>query len=241
MHRIFVLAFLSVVVAGATGCRAVTLHEGYEPEPPMVHEPRAESIVVTLPSENRPLLGRSRVGAGFLVLVPLVPYAPQKITPEVRFNNSGTYNFPDDLGETIAMDLRASGLAGEAFYTGRIPRPWRTPVANPEEDGSLGDYRLNLELQKGIWNRNVTLYGLSVPGFLLYFIGAPVAFGNCEIQFEATLVDADNLPIATETFYGKVSITQFIIGDPWGFMKKMPEAYAEISKELRRFLDENIP
>lgn len=85
MKTLILLTSLALLIT--TGCRAARLSESFQPSPPISSEPYLEMLGVTTAREGRPLGGRSRIGPGFLVFIPLFPYGPQQFTPERFWSN----------------------------------------------------------------------------------------------------------------------------------------------------------
>jgi len=184
---------------------------------------------VAKPAEDRPDKGASRIGAGFLTFIPLVPYGAQRFTPERYFANATmmTYDFRDDLSQTVVKDLSAAGVA---------------QAVGPEMQGwgngaVTGVHRIELSLKEGTWHRNITTYGCSVLGVYLWLVGLPVSYGDSDMAFEATVIAPDGKELGRRTFKAQMPLTESAYV-PHKFPKQLPLLYEKISPEFRNFVVE---
>ena len=209
------------------GCGMNTpLENSFHPAGPMTSGPKAEAIFVSVGPEARPLKGATSAGKTALAFIPLVPYGPQKISPEF-FTKTGQVRpggFRRDVADTVIKDLTAAGIA-------RV-------VADPErildKDRIKNPYYLGLTLKEGIMNRNLTLYGLSFAGGLLCLF-LPCAYGSVEIELEAEMKSADGDSLGIETFEGKDGVTEWLY-NMGAFTRALPKVYGQISPKLRGFV-----
>lgn len=225
-----------VLAAALPGCATVTLPDGFEPPPASSGAPVSgvEIVEVIVDLDARPLQGRSRVGTGFLTFVPLVPYAHQQFSPEFGAFATTLKNgdFPQDVGDVIVSDLRAAQVASwVGMPDDRLPG----------KDSELPAHRLHLTVEEGVYHRNVTTYGLSFFGALLWFVGLPNSYGSAELVISIDLRDPADHSLGTETFHGKSGATEWIYYPVVpAYSPAMPEAYGQISPQLRRFVFESL-
>lgn len=229
---------LGLLAAGAllaaSGCATAPkpMSVAYAPAGPAAAAPKTATLVVCKPEEARPLGGKSDPRPGFLVFIPLFPYAHQQFTPDriPQAPRRPQYDFLKDLGETVAKDLTASGLAGTVLFT--------------EETGADADAAypdacvLHLRLKEGIWHRNITTYGTSFLGIYPWLCGAPVSYGHAELAVEADLRHTGRPPAPARTFTGRVDVTEWLYVR--GFPECLPAAYGQISGPLRAFVGDTL-
>ena len=171
------------------------------------------------------------------ILIPLCFYSAQQVDPVVRrnfFQNS----LESSMQRLFLTDLKASGIATlVATEDSKQPRikKW-----------SENYYRLELVLKHAVWNRNITAYGLSYPGTLLWTLGLPVSYGNVQLEIEAILYPPgkDAKPVGRTTIKEEESCVESIY-DQLGYNPsisetKMAEIFPEVAKKLRLFIVDNI-
>lgn len=219
------LALAGVILL--SGCTAVQLSDAYRPAASIASKPLVEQLGVSVPEEGRPLEGRSRIGIGFLCFIPLVPYAHQQFTPERYFGNAHMvqYNFREDVAETVAKDLLASGLAQYVHVV--------------KEGEKWTEWKLDLSLAEGIWHRNFTTYGLSFAGVYLWLVGLPVSYGRAEMGLRVKIIDPSGNCVGEKVFMGEKGITESAYV-PHKFPKALPLAYGRLSEQMRPWLSENL-
>jgi len=156
---------------------------------------------------------------------------PDQYLKEISDFREKLADFRVDLGQTIAEDLRAAGIATTVLYGGE-----------PSKAGALAagkTFVLDVRLKECFWHRYLTFYGLSLPAILLFAL--PNSYGHIHLEFEATLKDADGKIIGgQQTFVGKTGVTEWFFGSHI-YPRRLPLAYGEISPQLRRFVSENLP
>jgi len=189
--------------------------------PPMVETSRVERLVVLPVVEARPGDGHTRLGWGALVLIPLVPYGTQEWrTIEEQ------WDVRPELGDMITQDLRASGLAADTLH-GTLEQAGPSPAA----------YVLEVRLREGVWLRHMTTYGLSVFGGVLWYLGAPVSYGEAHLNLSVELRDPRGEVLGSRSFHTIGDVTESIYrGEPATLGFK--EAYEALSPELRAFVAE---
>lgn len=194
----------------------------------MVSQPVTEAIYLVSEADARPFKGASHIGSGFYTFVPFVPYGHQQIALEtVR----GSKPMPREVADTAINDLRAAGIARYVGYQDSND-PRQRAISQP--------YYLHLTLNEGVWNRYVTLYGASIAGAFLWFVGLPVSYGDVTLGIDAELRDSKGASLGTHAFKGKEGVTEWLYY-PAPFGSEIPKAYKQISPELRRFVIESLP
>ena len=231
-HMKHKLQILLVILATTSlvGCGTYTkISELHNPAPAIESTPIVDRLVVPRAIESRPLGGRSRIGIAALTLIPLWPYAPQKFTPE-RFLGtvpfSGNYDFRQDLAVVVAKDLQTAGVA-------QVVTADRAASTGPAGD----TYTLRLVLDEGIWHRNLTFYGMSIPGVFLCLI-LPCSYGSAELALTAELLDPTGTSLKSASFRAKKTIIEWVFAAR--FLPNLTEAFAEIAPDLRAFVADTI-
>lgn len=225
-----VLVGWTLVALALAGCaeRPRTIAEALRPAKPIVTETRVEVLTVHQPDNARPLGAESRTAAGMLALVPLMPYGTQHITPETHMRSVERlpYDLLDDIGRAVTADLAASGVARQVVYSA------------DESSGQKGPH-LYLTVREGEWRRNVTMYGLSLGGGFLWFLGAPVSYGEVVLSVEADLRDSSGKSIGKKVFSSSADYTNFLY-NPHGLTERLPRLYMGVSSPLRKFVAEHM-
>ena len=178
--------------------------------------------------EGRPDGGESSIALGFITFIPLVPYGPQRFTPERYYMNATmtAYNFRDDLSQTVVKDLTAAGLAKSVGYN---------TFGGVHNTASEGIYRIELALKEGVWNRNFTTYGCSVFGVYLWLIGLPVSYGSANLAFEAVVFAPDGKELGRRVFKAELPLTESAYV-AHKFPRRLPVLYEQISPDFRYFV-----
>lgn len=209
-----------------------TLSSSFKPSPPNRQEAIVDTIKVCKAVEDRPLGGKSRIGIGFLTLIPLMPFATQQFTPERYMANQAglQYSFLEDISQTVDKDLKASGIARHIDLLS---------VERPEFPLAPGCYVLCLTLHEGIWNRNFTTYGLSFAGAFLW-LGLPVSYGSVILKIEAVIYDRNGKQLGTKVWLQQVRLTEWIYSSSRKVPRRLLILYDRISPELRQFVAETL-
>jgi hypothetical protein len=205
-----------------------TLLDAYRPVAAAPREASVDTLSVRFAGDQRPLGGRTSIGTSFLIFFPLVPYGHQQIPPD-RF----TSDFGADVVNTVVADLRAAGVARSVLKEGdRLPGQ-----AEP-----AAPHRLVLTLEEGTLHRKVTLYGLSIAGFFLWLFGAPVAYGNSDLAIGAELLDPSGQSLGRTSLQGDSGFAEGMYYNPFPptATTKLGDAFAQISPELRRFVQDAL-
>jgi hypothetical protein len=230
MKIIFTIGLLLV----ANGCAIKPMSSVYSPALAIYEQPKLQSIIVLKPDdERRPIRspGYNRDVELLTLCIPLMPYYHRQIKPEMAYGFV-KYDFPYDLGKVVASDLAASGICQEVSYS--VDMKTVEPV-------TAGTHYLKVTLNKNIWERYSTTYGLSIIGDFLWVIGAPMSYGHVELSVTAELLDHNRKSIANETFTGEASLTEWypIFGQQNRVPQSISAAYGCISPKLREFVAKN--
>lgn len=223
-HRIIGRFFVSCVLASlsvACGLMPAPPFGEFDARPAAAPAPLVDQIVITPTVEARPAGGRTSVGAGFLAWIPLVPYGAQ------HFRSFWGQEMPDLLGDVLTKDLAASGIAKDVF-TGELSDALALP-------GAGKPVVLKTTLHEGVWNRNMTLYCFSIAGSLFWLVGAPVSYGNADLDFTLDLVGADGDVLASQRFQGEASVTEWPYGDS-AQSHAFSTIYGDFSPRIRAFV-----
>ncbi len=177
--------------------------------------------------EARPDGGDSRIGIGLITFIPLVPYGAQRFTPERYYANAAmmTYDFRDDLTQTVIKDLTAAEVAESV----ECDKNWGGNHKNS------GVYRIDLALREGVWKRNFTTYGCSVFGVYFWLFGCPVSYGSADLEFEAVVFAPNGEELGRKLFAAQLPLTEFAYV-PHAFPKRLPALYEQISPGFRKFV-----
>lgn len=231
--KAFLHTSLGAICLLLSGCTSISLVEGFEPAQAAARGGDGALFVVVEP-DARPLQGKSHVGSGFLALIPLVPYGHQQYSPEFAVLSSAMTesDFPNEVARTVIKDLRAAGVAG---WVGR-PEDRLPGQATPANAATL-----YLTLTEGVFHRNLTAYGLSFAGALLWIVGLPTSYGSAEIGLTAELRAADGTSLGQREFHGKESAVEWFYR-PLGpaYTRALPGAYGQISPGLREFVTSTL-
>ncbi len=234
--KIQILGFCGGVVLFFSGCS--TFHPPptvYVPEPSILGEDAlidallVEKITNAQPEEE---MLRFNPNNDPWILMPLCFYSGQKVNPLVK-RNYFQNNMDDALQRLFIKDLRASNISKTIINACKI---------NTTLDELKGNYRLELILKHAVWNRNLTAYGLSYPGTLLWSIGFPVSYGSVLLEIDALLYapNSPTKPIAKTVLKQKKSCVEFIY-DQIGYQpsiseNNLTEIFPIVAKDLRKFI-----
>lgn len=222
-----------VLLTGLVGYSAPSISTSslFKPSASICSVSKVETLTVLKADDARTHGKEAQVNTAGLILVPLMPYARQQITPEYGFwfaERSKDYDFCQDLAETIAKDLTVAGVAKKVVCASQ-------PSSGVElvPDGLT----LCLQLKKGSWERKMTTYGCSIIGVCLWPIGATVSYGCFQLEFSAEYKDGNNKSVAKADFTTSVPFTEYFYnpGMSGSLFTRLPSAYAQISPQLRAF------
>jgi hypothetical protein len=166
------------------------------------------------------------------ILIPFCFYSGQKVDPIVK-RNYFQNNLDEALQRLFIKDLRSSNISKKVINACKI---------NTTKSDLAKNYRLELVLKHAVWNRNLTAYGLSYPGTLLWSVGFPTSYGSVNLEVDAALYSpgASQKPIAKTTLKQDESCVEFIY-DQLGYQPSvaedlLTEMFPKIAKDLRKFI-----
>ena len=166
------------------------------------------------------------------ILMPFCFYSGQKVNPLVK-RNYFQNDMDDALQRLFIKDLRASNISKTIINACKV---------NTTLKELRNNYRLELTLKHAVWNRNLTAYGLSYPGTLLWSIGFPVSYGSVTLEIEAQLFAPNSpiKPIAKKVLKQKKNCVEFIY-DQIGYQPSVSEntltdIFPVVAKNLRKFI-----
>lgn len=215
-----------LAIAVLAGCAGAPAPEAQRLAGPVYDPPLAELLLVASPVDRRPLGPGSRIRRGWLAFLPLVPHARQQVSPErvARDSNLLGYDFRVDLADAVARDLAASRVATTVARQG---------LAGSSGELSEGSYLLSIEIEQGVWHRNVTAYGLSFAGMALWLLGAPNSFGSVELALAAELRDEQGRSLGRARLRAEEPVVEQVYRGP--FWDALRAATEQLLPELRRF------
>ena len=236
------LFFLILIVCPLlifTGCKTVNERfSGYVPEPSLLNKPLIDGLLVEKvinaqpQEENLPF----NPNEDPWILIPFCFYSAQKVDPLVK-RNFFQSNLDEALQRLFIKDLRASHISRTISCT---------DTTNLNRDFWKNKYRLQIILKHAVWNRNITAYGISYVGTILWSLGLPVSYGDVQLEIEAQLFPPGEAkkPIATTVLKGNRSCVELIY-DQVGYRSsvsedKLTEIFPEIARDLRKFMIKNL-
>ena len=219
-----------------------TYQLNYKPGPPIVKgKPKAESIFIKnfIDKRSHEKSIPFNPDADPLILVPLWPYSHSEVNPVIRY----CYFQPsitDVLYKLFSIDLNHSGIFNH-IITAPVIGTSETPCTQLSDK----TYTLEISLEKAVWSRYLTSYGLSYPGTLLWAIGFPVSYGHVLFEVKAILYSPkSNKVLAEKTFSHKVSCVEWVYDQinykPPVSEFKLAEMFPKVTEELRKFILENV-
>jgi len=219
-----VLPLLALLVVGCATSGPIA--PGYEPAVKMFPQPKVAHLGIVRPREARPLGSDSSAAMGFLVLLPVVPCASQRYSPEtcIPSDNDKPYDFLQDLGQTVAKDLKVSGIAKVVSY-----------LDKPGAKTSGASHILHLTVKKAVWRRYPTMYGLSLGALPFFVLGAPTSYGSFDLDVEAELMDAGSKPLGKVYLTTSVKLTECLYSSDV-LRESIVTSLQQIAPQLRNFL-----
>jgi len=231
-------ALLSFVLV--TGCTTFEPKPTiYVPEPALtLDKPLAKSLLVRVISEqpSEETLNFDPNGDPW-ILIPFCFYSSQNVNPMTKRNY-----LQNSLNEAFlrlfTKDLRASGLCGEVFVCegGR----------GLKMNSSGTTYRLDIIVKHAVWHRNLTAYGLSYPGSILWALGAPVSYGHVDLEVKVALYAPGHPlePVAVDTFKRRQSCVEWVY-EQIGYQPAKSETilvdmFPGFAQNLRRFMKDAL-
>jgi len=220
----FVLPLLALLAAGCATSGPIA--PGYEPAVRMFPKPKIAHLGIVRPREARPLGSDSSAAMGFLVLVPVVPCASQRYSPEtcIPSEDDKPYDFLQDLGQVVTKDLKASGVAGKVTYVDKSGA--KAPGAS---------HILHLTVRKATWHRYPTMYMISLAALPFQILGAPTSYGSFDLDIEAELMDARSKPMGKVYLTTKVKLTECLYSSD-ALRDSIVTSLEQVSPQLRNFL-----
>ena len=251
MKKLRILSLFLIVSSLLTisACNSTSnLNNGlkYKPAPPinLSGMPKPESLFVANLIDKRSKAEKITFepDADPLILIPLWPYTHSDLNPVIRFS----YFQPsliDVLNKLFVVDINAAGI---------FKRVLNSPkgIEQVEFENKLfsinpGTYKLEVILEKAVWSRNLTCYGLSYPGTFLWTLGLPVSYGDVYLSIEAVLYAPEGRNII-----GKKQISKEITCTEWIYDQvnykppisefKLAEIFPRVTKELREFIFQTV-
>jgi hypothetical protein len=205
----------------------------YKPGPPIKmkgYEPK-ESIFIDEIKDKRPKEKNVtfKINADPYILIPLWLWSHSYIDPVLRYSYFQE-PLPLILKALIYSDIKASNLFKDVISSEEL-----------YEIKSKNSYRLEVSLKDATWSRNLTSYGLSYPGTILWAFGLPVSYGDVYIKIKAELFAPNSdKPLNSIEIFKTVPCTEWIYDQvnysPPISEYKLAEMFPEVTKELRTFI-----
>jgi len=176
-----------------------------------------------------------------LILIPLWWYSHSDLNPVIRFS----YFQPsliDVLNKLFVVDINAAGIFKQVLNSPKgieqIKFEKKLFSINPNT------YKLVIILEKAVWSRNLTAYGLSYPGTFLWALGLPVSYGNVYFSIKAVLHAPGNKIIGKKQISEQIPCTEWIY-DQINYQPpisefKLAKIFPKVTKELREFIFQTI-
>jgi len=175
------------------------------------------------------------------ILIPFWFYSHSDLNPIIRFS----YFQPsliDALNKLFIMDINEAGIFKQVLNSPKgieqIKFEKKLLSINPNT------YKLEITLEKAVWSRNLTAYGLSYPGSLLWVIGMPASYGNVSFSISTVLYAPGNKIIGKTQISEQVSCTEWIYDQvnyrPPISEFKLAEIFPKVTKKLREFIFQTV-
>lgn len=215
---------LSLIVFILSGCASVQTWK-YTSEPKIYKKPDLNFNVAVTTLRDERINENGAKASGWLALIPLVPYS--KIV-EINVPESNPYiNFKptEDFSKAIAEELNNASIFEEVYYSDR------TKNAKLILTGALKNTKITQ-----YW----TFYGMSLPGDLLWILGAPVGWTDNDIEIEYRLIDNDYKIYFKKVYYGNIEFYNRYWTNPHEIFR-FEEVFKKISMEVVDDIKSLIP
>ena len=244
-----ILLLLSTLLLIITGCNSITepnVGLKYKPAPAIDLNGISQPNTLYLASLQDKRTEAERINfepdADPLILIPFWFYSHSNLNPIIRFS----YFQPsllDVLNKLFTLDIDASKIFRNVLNTpeGIEQKTFEKKFFSITPQA----YKLEIILLKAVWSRNLTSYGLSYPGTLLWAIGLPVSYGEVCLSIEAILyTPGGKKVIAKKAIEEKVSCTEWIYDQvnyrPPISEFKLAEIFPKVTKKLREFIFDSV-
>lgn len=233
MKKIKVCVFLAVsfIIYIFSGCIPVPLTQSFKMPGKIATSPIEKGLIINYPQEYRPTQFLTSPNKQVLALIPLVFYVhanfyhnPQIIMPS-SFSSEWSLK---EIGDIIKKDIENSQIFADLIYL-------QNNNVQITKKADLDYYMLDIKIKDYSWHRNMTAYGLSFLGGILWIVGAPMSYGKLQIILVLELKDSNNNLVAKKTISSQKIVIEWIYTLLGGF-RKLPECYSDISKDIRSFL-----
>ena len=214
----------------------------YKPAPPInlsgISQPKSLFIANLVDKRSKLEKITFELDANPLILIPLWPYTHSNLNPVIRYS----YFQPsliDVLNKLFVVDINASKIFKQVLNSPKGIEQIKFENKLFSIDPST--YKLEVILEKAVWSRNLTCYGLSYPGTFLWALGLPVSYGNVYFSIEAVLYAPGGEKIIEKKQISKeISCTEWIYDQvnykPPISEFKLAEIFPKVTKELRDFI-----
>jgi hypothetical protein len=240
------LCFLTSVLLTISSCALQDSEKlKYEPAPPInlsgvaqpgtlllagITDNRSQDEKIKFEPETDPLL-----------FIPFWFYSHSYIDPVIRY----IYFQPtlvDVLAKLFLTDLNEAGIFKQV-----LDSPGGIELADFEKRSfsiNPDTYKLEIILNKAVWSRNVTAYGLSYPGTLLWALGLPISYGDVDFSMEAVLYAPGKKLLGRKVIKKHISCTEWIYDQiyyrPPVSEIKLAELFPMVAADLREFIFQSV-
>ena len=236
MKKIRIVSLLALVVLCLSSCTTTEEYDSsliYKPGPAVKikgFEPKDALYIAEIIDKSAKEEQLSfDINADPYIMIPLWLWSHSYIDPILRYSYFQN-PLPLILRGLLYSDIEASEIFNKV-------------IISPElyEINKKNAYKLVIILEDATWSRNLTSYGLSYPGTILWAFGLPVSYGEVYLKLKAEIYppNSDN-PIATTRIFKTVPCTEWIYDQvnysPPISEYKLAEIFPKITKDLRTFI-----
>ncbi|MCF7790373.1 MAG: hypothetical protein K9M56_00100 [Victivallales bacterium] len=169
------------------------------------------------------------INADPYILIPLWLWSHSNLNPVLRFSY-----FQEPLPLIIRGLIYKDVKASEIFKELTVSMDYYNHRKNDA-------YRLKVILITAKWSRNLTSYGLSYPGTILWAFGLPVSYGKIYFKINVTLYAPNSeKKLASKIISKNLSCTEWIYDQvnysPPISEFKLAKIFPEVMNDLRKFL-----
>ena len=178
---------LFVLVAILSGCTSVQSWK-YTSEPKVYKKPDINKTIVVSTLRDERINENGAKASAWLALIPLVPYSTlsefnvPESSPFLKFKPI------EDFPKAISEEINNASLFKESYFSDRTKE---------------ADFILTGTLKESKITQTWTFYGLSLPGDLLWLLGAPVGRTHNDIEIEFRLIDQNYRTYFEKTYKSK--------------------------------------
>ena len=173
-----------------------------------------------------------------LILVPFCPYVHTLTSPNPRYTFM-QYNMMNTVKHIVADDLKTAGIFSDVETESYDSQNKNAKIPQ-------NAYVLKMIVEKAVWSRYLTSYGLSYAGTLLWTLGAPVSYGSVDLSIKIELFTPNNYitPFSTKIISTTTPCTEFVYEQvnytPPISEFKVADMFPSIMRQNREFIISSI-